>query len=68
MEISTEPGDTNKEITGKLIVKEIKKNHTIDYEAFEMLYLMIKLEDKGQKDGITFIESMCVLCAVFKIA
>ncbi|XP_077288501.1 cadherin-AgCad1-like [Arctopsyche grandis] len=42
-------------ITGVLVANEIKPNHTIDYEKFELLYLVIRLEDHNQvmNEGIT---------------
>lgn len=56
VDILTEPGDGHGKVIGKLVVKEIKENQTIDYEAFEIIHLSIRLTDSGQLEGINYTE------------
>lgn len=41
---------------GRLVVREIRPNVTIDYEEFEVLYLTVQVIDRNTELGIDYDE------------
>lgn len=44
---------------GRVVVREIRYNVTIDFEEFEVLYLTVRARDLGTVIGTEYDESEC---------
>lgn len=69
MDIETIFPETNTRGTafGRIVVKEIRKDVTIDFEEFEMLYITVVVWDDNTVDGIDYDECKYFLSFVIII-